>query len=77
MKREQKITERAASAAPLPADLIDRVRALVADRGEAEVRELLRVSRPTLPRALAGLAIAAGSRALIEAGLARVDLEVR
>lgn len=56
-----------------PAELRDRVRALLEARGEVETVDLLGVSRHTLTRLLAGLGVRRGTLAIVERSFERLD----
>lgn len=56
-----------------PADVRQRIAALLATRSEREVVAVLGTTRQTLPRVLAGLPVRRGTLALIQAGLERAD----
>ena len=51
----------------------DRLRALLAERGERALLERFNISRTALLRAMSLLPIHPGTRALIEIGLARLE----
>jgi hypothetical protein len=58
MKRET------TSVLPLPAEMLERLRALVSQKGEAGAHETLGIPRGTIARAAAGYPVRAGTAAL-------------
>jgi len=62
---------------PLPLPLRDRLRALVAREGKRLTLARLGVSRQSLARALAGLPLYPGTRALIRQALDAAEAEAR
>lgn len=59
----------------VPPPIRDRLRAMIAADGEPAVRRRLRIGRPTLARALAGLGVRLGTVAQIRAALDALDAE--
>lgn len=60
---------RNASGMPVPEELQLYVKELVARVGEANASKQLEVSRPTIPRLVAGLPVRAGTLALVKISL--------
>lgn len=59
--------------APLSEDLQERLREVLADRGEDDVCELLGISRIAVLRGAAGVGVMRGTRAIIARGLDELD----
>lgn len=58
---------------PVPADQRDRIRQLVDSKGLYRTAQLLGCSKDTVTKALAGLGVMAGTRALIAAAIDERD----